>query len=188
MGLNVFARRSISRGVPGASGGVLPSAFQEIGDIQVSVWLRNRPSVKSQVSFFPQLHIWRIGKFIPAQDVDGWMVALNERLGIMPTPVGAIFLIGFGHGLHDTDQSAMQLGGGQFWASYLIPCSILSGCAFRPNRIRGFRSRANGGGWDVAAEAGSGPPSVAALRFSANPSAFCFCAVVGPSQTRQRFR
>jgi hypothetical protein len=100
------------------------------------------------------------------------MVALNERHGATPAPVGAIFLIGFGHGLHDTDQSAMHLGGGQFWASYLIPCSILSGCAFRPNRIRGFRSQANGGGWDIAAEAGSGPPSVAALRFLANPLRF----------------
>ena len=46
------------------------------------------------------------------------MVALNERHGATPAPVGAIFLIGFGHGLHDTDQSAMHLGGGQFWASY----------------------------------------------------------------------
>ena len=66
------------------------------------------------------------------------MVGLKGRLGIVPTPVGAIFLIGFGHGLHGTHQSAMQLGGGQFWASYLIPCSIRSGCPFRPNRIRGF--------------------------------------------------
>ena len=69
-----------------------------------------------------QDHFWGIGKSIPAQDVDRWVVGLKERLGIVPTPVGAIFLIGFGHGLHGTHQSAIQLGGGQFWASYLPPC------------------------------------------------------------------
>ena len=92
-----------------------------------------------------QDHFWGIGKSIPAQDVDRWVVGLKERLVFLPTLVGAIFLIGFGHGLHGTHQSAMQLGGGEFWASYLILCSILSGCPFRINRIRGFRSRANNG-------------------------------------------
>ena len=43
-----------------------------------------------------QLHIWRIGEFIPAEDVNGWMVRLNERLGIMLTPVRAIFVVDFG--------------------------------------------------------------------------------------------
>ena len=66
------------------------------------------------------------------------MVGLNERLGIVLTPVGAIFLVGFGHGLHGTHQSAMQLRGGQFWASYLIPCSIGVWVRFRANKIRGF--------------------------------------------------
>ena len=37
------------------------------------------------------------------------MVGLNERLGIMLTPVGAIFLVGFGDGFLSADQSAMQL-------------------------------------------------------------------------------
>ena len=58
---------------------------------------------------------------------------------------GAIFLVGFGHGLQGAHQSAMQLGGGQFWASYLIPCSICLGGRFGPIETRGFRSRANSG-------------------------------------------
>ena len=87
----------------------LPSPFQEIGDVQVSVWLGEGRRRKPRFLFFPQLRIWRIGKFISAQDVDGWIVALNERLGTMLAPVGAIFLAGFGDGFLSADQGAMQL-------------------------------------------------------------------------------
>ena len=36
----------------------------------------------------------------------------------------AIFLVGFGHGVQGAHESAMQLRGGQFWASYLLPCPM----------------------------------------------------------------
>ena len=68
------------------------------------------------------------------------MVGLKGRLGIVPTPVGAIFLVGFGHGLHGAHQSAIQLGGGQFWASYLMPCSIRLGAHFDPIKIGVFEA------------------------------------------------
>ena len=61
---------------------------------------------------FPQLHIWRIGKFISAQDVDGWVVGLNERLGIMLAPAGAIFLVVFGHRFLGADQSRIAVVSG----------------------------------------------------------------------------
>ena len=95
------------------------TAFDDRGHVAQAVSF-----AQAGIFLFPQLHIGSIRKSIPAQNVDGWVVGLNERLGIVPTPVGAIFLIGFGHGLHGADQSAMQLGGGQFRASYLMPCSI----------------------------------------------------------------
>ena len=34
---------------------------------------------------------------------------VDERLGIMLTPAGAMFLVGFGDGFLGADQSAMQL-------------------------------------------------------------------------------
>ena len=87
----------------------LPSAFQEIGDIQVSVWLRNRSQARARSFLFMQDHFWGIGKSIPAQDVDRWVVGLKERLGIMLTPAGAIFLIGFGDCFLSAYQYAMKL-------------------------------------------------------------------------------
>ena len=56
-----------------------------------------------------QLHIWRIGEFIPAEDVNGWMVRLNERVGIMLTPMRAIFVVDFGEDFLGADEGAMQL-------------------------------------------------------------------------------
>ena len=55
----------------------LPLAFQEIGNIQVGVWLRESRQGTPRLPFFPQLHVWRIRKFIAAEDVDGWMMRPN---------------------------------------------------------------------------------------------------------------
>jgi hypothetical protein len=66
------------------------------------------------------------------------MAGLNERLGIMPTPEGAISLVSFGDGLAGAYESTMQLGGGQFRAGYLAPCSLGFEWRFRANKIRGF--------------------------------------------------
>jgi hypothetical protein len=70
--------------------------FKKTGISKLASGLGQDVSEKRGFGFFPQLHIWRIGKFIAPEDVDGWMVGLNERLGTMLTPIGAIFLVGFG--------------------------------------------------------------------------------------------
>jgi hypothetical protein len=56
-----------------------------------------------------QDHLWGIGETIPAQDVEGWLVGLKERLGIVATPVQTIFLVRFGNRFLCADESAMQL-------------------------------------------------------------------------------
>jgi hypothetical protein len=57
-----------------------------------------------------QLHIWRVGKFISPDDVDGWMMALNNCPGIMLAPPRAIFVVGFGDDFLGADEGAMPLG------------------------------------------------------------------------------
>ena len=66
------------------------------------------------------------------------MMGLNDRFGIMLTPMGAFFLVGFGNGLLSADQSAMQLRRGQFRAGYLAPGSIGFEERFLASKIRGF--------------------------------------------------
>ena len=63
----------------------------------------------------------------------------------------------------------MQLRGGQFRAGYLAPCfrSGLRG-DFESIKPGVFEAKLTPGHGGVPAEAGSGPPSVAASRFSAN--------------------
>jgi hypothetical protein len=87
----------------------LPSAFQEIGDIQVSICVSNRSQARARSFPFMQDHFWGIGESIPAQDVEGWLVGLKERLGIVATPVQTIFLVRFGNRFLCADESAMQL-------------------------------------------------------------------------------
>ena len=106
----------------------------------------------------------------------------------MPTPVGAIFLIGFGHGLHGSHQSAMQLGGGQFWASYLIPCSISVWVrGFDPIELGVFEA-------ELTMVDGKYWPNPALARQALRHCDFrqtlwvLFLRSSGPWQTRQRFK
>ena len=52
--------------------------------------------MKSQLSFLRSVsHRAHLEIYTP-EDVDGWILGLNERLGILLAPAGAIFLVGFG--------------------------------------------------------------------------------------------
>jgi hypothetical protein len=76
------------------------------------------------------------------------MMGLSDRFGIVRTP---------------------QLRRGQFRAVYPAPGSIGFEERFLASKIRGFEAKLTPGhGEGVPAEASSGPPSVAASRFSAN--------------------
>ena len=80
------------------------TAFDDRGHVAQAVSF-----AQAGIFLFPQLHIGSTRKSIPAQNVDGWVVGLNKRLGIVPAPIGAIFLVIFGDRFLSGEQGAMQL-------------------------------------------------------------------------------